>query len=91
MFQAYNEPLAAPNLDVVAVNQVQRLGYGLAVVATNQRLKAYEVTVERINELIQELQQRKEAMHKSSFHLIWVATRIRHAESSSRSARVQMS
>jgi hypothetical protein len=45
-FQAYNEPLAAPNLDVVAVNQVPRLGYGLAVVAANQRLKAYEVTVE---------------------------------------------
>jgi hypothetical protein len=46
VFQAYNEPLAAPNLDVVAVNQVPRLGYGLAVVAANQRLKAYEVTVE---------------------------------------------
>jgi hypothetical protein len=43
--QPDNEPFAAPNLNVVAVNQALRLGYGLAVVATNQRLKAYEVPV----------------------------------------------
>jgi hypothetical protein len=45
VFQPDNETLAAPNLNVVAVNQALRLGYGLAVVATNQRLKAYEVPV----------------------------------------------
>jgi hypothetical protein len=43
-FQTDNEPITAPNLNVVTVNQALRLGYGLAVVATNQRLKAYEVT-----------------------------------------------
>ena len=45
VFQPDNETLAAPNLNVVAVNQALRLGYSFAVVATNQRLKAYEVAV----------------------------------------------
>jgi hypothetical protein len=46
VLQSDNEPLAAPNLNVVTVNQALRLGYGLAVVATNQRLKTYEMPVE---------------------------------------------
>jgi hypothetical protein len=33
-FQTDNEPITAPNLNVVTVNQALRLGYGLAVVAT---------------------------------------------------------
>jgi len=41
-----NEPLAAPQLNVVAVNHTLRLCYGLRVVVTDQRLKAYEVAVE---------------------------------------------
>jgi len=44
-FQPDNEPIAAPNLHVVTVNQALRVGYGLAVVPTNQRLKTYEVPV----------------------------------------------
>jgi hypothetical protein len=45
MFQPDNEPIAAPNLNGVTVNQAPCLGYGLAVVATNQRLKTYEMSV----------------------------------------------
>jgi hypothetical protein len=45
MFQPDNEPLAAPDLNVMAVDHALRLGYGLAVVATNQRLKTYEMSV----------------------------------------------
>jgi hypothetical protein len=44
-FQPDNEPIAAPNLDVVTVNQALGLGYGLAVVATDQPLKTYEMSV----------------------------------------------
>jgi hypothetical protein len=46
VFQPDNEPLAAPQLNVVAVNHTLRLCYGLRVVVTDQRLKAYEVAVE---------------------------------------------
>jgi hypothetical protein len=44
-FQPRDETLPAPNLNVVAVNHALRLGNGLAVVATNQGVKAYEVPV----------------------------------------------
>jgi hypothetical protein len=46
VFQPDNEPLAAPHLNVVAVNHTLRLCYGFRVVVTDQRLKAYEVAVE---------------------------------------------
>jgi hypothetical protein len=35
----------APNLNVMAVHRALGLGYGLAVVATNQRLKADEMSI----------------------------------------------
>lgn len=46
MFQPNNEPLAAPNFNVTAIDQAPRFRDGLGVVVTDQRLEAYEVAVE---------------------------------------------
>ena len=45
MLQPHNQPVAAPQLNIVAVNQAPRLGYGLYIVAADHRLKADKMIV----------------------------------------------
>jgi hypothetical protein len=40
-----NKTAAAPNFNVVPVGQPLGLGYGLAIIATDQRFKSYEMPV----------------------------------------------
>jgi hypothetical protein len=40
-----HETRATPKFDVVAVNRALDLGYGLIIVATDERLKPYEMSV----------------------------------------------
>ena len=44
-FQPDDEPLTVPDLNIVAVYRAFGLGFGLAVVATDQRLKADKMAV----------------------------------------------
>jgi hypothetical protein len=43
--QSHDEPLSAPNLDVVAFYQALAFDYGLGIVTTDHRLKADKMAV----------------------------------------------
>jgi hypothetical protein len=54
MTEPDHETRPAPKLNVVAVNESLGFGYGLVVVATNERLKSYEMPVitDRVSPII---------------------------------------
>jgi hypothetical protein len=44
-FKLDNEPFPAPELNVMAVHQASGVGYGLGIVAADERPKSYEMPV----------------------------------------------
>ena len=43
--EPYNEAVGIPKLDVMTINEAFSLGYGLAIIATDERCESCEVTV----------------------------------------------
>jgi hypothetical protein len=41
-----NEAVGIPKLDVMTINETLSLGYRLAIIATDERLKSREVTID---------------------------------------------